>query len=31
MAWSCCMNKIKESRGCHCERINKHRWNLDNA
>ncbi len=31
MAWSCCMNKVKESRGCHCERINKHRWNLDNA
>ena len=31
MAWSCCIKKIKESRGCHCERINKHRWNLDNA
>ena len=31
MAWSCCMNRVKESRGCHCEKINKHRWNLDNA
>jgi hypothetical protein len=31
MAWSCCMNRVKESRGCHCEKINKHRWNLDSA
>ena len=29
MAWSCCMNTCKDSKGCHKERINKHKWNLD--
>ena len=28
-AWSCCMNTSKDSKGCHKEKINKHKWNLD--
>ena len=31
MAWSCCNNTDKNARGCQKVRINKHKWNLDNA
>ena len=31
MAWSCCNNTDKNARGCQKIKINKHRWNLDNA
>ena len=31
MAWSCCNNIDKNAKGCHRVKINKHKWNLDNA
>ena len=31
MAWSCCNNNDKNAKGCHRIKINKHKWNLDNA
>ena len=31
MAWSCCNNTDKNARGCQKVKINKHKWNLDNA
>ena len=31
MAWSCCNNTDKNAKGCQRVKINKHRWNLDNA
>ena len=31
MAWSCCNNTDKNAKGCKKVRINKHKWNLDNA
>ncbi|MCQ2818044.1 MAG: hypothetical protein MJ252_12330 [archaeon] len=30
-AWSCCMNTDENSIGCRKIRINKLKWNLDNA
>ena len=30
LAWSCCNNTEKDSKGCQRIKINKHRWNLDN-
>ena len=29
MAWSCCMNTYKDSKGCVRQKINRHHWNLD--
>ena len=31
MAWSCCNNIDKNAKGCFRVKINKHKWNLDNA
>ena len=31
MAWSCCNNTDKNAKGCQKVKINKHKWNLDNA
>ena len=31
MAWSCCNNTDKNAKGCQRKKINKHKWNLDNA
>ena len=31
MAWSCCNNTDKNARGCQKIKINRHKWNLDNA
>ena len=31
MAWSCCNNTDKNAKGCQRVKINKHKWNLDNA
>lgn len=28
-AWSCCMNTLEHSRGCHKQQINLRQWNLD--
>ena len=31
MAWSCCNSNDINAKGCHRIKINKHKWNLDNA
>ena len=31
MAWSCCNNVDKNSKGCQRIKINKHKWNLEHA
>ena len=31
MAWSCCNNTDKNSKGCQRVKINRHKWNLDHA
>ena len=31
MAWSCCNNVDKNSKGCQKVKINKHKWNLEHA
>ena len=31
MAWSCCNNTDKNAKGCQRVKINRHKWNLDNA
>ena len=31
MAWSCCNNTDKNAKGCQKVKINKHKWNFDNA
>ena len=31
MAWSCCNNTDKNAKGCQKVKINRHKWNLDNA
>ena len=30
-AWSCCNNTDKNAKGCQRVKINRHKWNLDNA
>ena len=31
MAWSCCNNTDKNAKGCQRVKINRHKWNFDNA
>ena len=31
MAWSCCNNTDENAKGCQKTKIDKHKWNLDNA